>query len=299
MGARSDRHNSIGPAAGHRRCRASPGETAIHTPHASTDLRARADAIGRWWHSIDLGHGVVTDGEKTPEILATEVSGLELPPLGGRTVLDIGAWDGFFSFEAERRGAARVVALDWFVWAIRWDAVADYLAACRRDGSTPRPLEEVPELWSTELPGKRGFDLAREVLGSHVEAVAADFLSIDPGTVGRFDVVLFLGVVYHQRHPLRALERLRAFTKDLAVIESHAAAYPGFEHLALCEFLEAGELEGDYTNWWSPNLNALIKLCRSAGFPWVEVVAGPPPDVANLPAGSAPVPYRAIVHAHV
>src|SRR5215813_1012660 len=77
------------------------------------DLRARADAL-RWYHSIDLGHGVVTKGiDDTPYRLGR----LDLPAsFAGETVLDIGAWDGFFSFEAERRGAARVVAADVYSW---------------------------------------------------------------------------------------------------------------------------------------------------------------------------------------
>ena len=77
------------------------------------NLRSRAEAL-RWYHTIDLGEGVVTKGvDDTPQRLAR----LDFPAsLAGRTVLDIGAWDGFFSFEAERRGAARVVAADFYSW---------------------------------------------------------------------------------------------------------------------------------------------------------------------------------------
>ena len=63
-----------------------------------------------WFHSIDLGEGVVTCGVKTPEHLASELNALRLPDLNGRTVLDIGTWDGFYAFEAERRGAAKAKA---------------------------------------------------------------------------------------------------------------------------------------------------------------------------------------------
>jgi tRNA (mo5U34)-methyltransferase len=259
--------------------------------------RALVEAAGSWWHSIDLGDGVVTPGGKTADLLADEFAALELPPLAGRTVLDIGAWDGFFSFEAERRGAERVVALDWFVWAIRWAEVAAYIGRCKTHGVPPRPLMDVAELWSPDLPGKRGFDLACESLGSRVEAVAEDFMSADVDDLGQFDVVLFLGVIYHQRHPLLALERLLEFTRGVAVIESYAAVYPGLEHLAICEFFELDELANDHTNWWAPNLTALVKMCRSAGFGFVEVVEGPPPDLLDLPAAAAPAPYRAILHA--
>ena len=75
-------------------------------------LEEMAESVGWWWHSIDLGHGVVTKGYKAPETLQYELESLRLPDLRDKTVLDIGAHDGFFSFEAERHGARRVVALD-------------------------------------------------------------------------------------------------------------------------------------------------------------------------------------------
>src|SRR4026209_289227 len=77
------------------------------------ELQRRANAL-RWYHTIDLGQGVVTRAAATtPERLPR----VQLPEdLSGRSVLDIGAWDGFFSFEAERRGAARVVATDYYAW---------------------------------------------------------------------------------------------------------------------------------------------------------------------------------------
>src|SRR5450759_5338503 len=64
-----------------------------------------------WWHSVDLGERV-TPGHKAPELLEREWANLRLPDLAGHSVLDIGCWDGWFSFRAEREGAARVVALD-------------------------------------------------------------------------------------------------------------------------------------------------------------------------------------------
>ena len=116
---------------------------------------------------------------------------LDLPSsLAGRTVLDIGAWDGFFSFEAERRGAARVVAADYYAWhGIGWGT----------------------------HQGKAGFTLARECLGSRVEDLDIDVMDLSPERVGTFDVVLFLGVLYHLRHPLLALERIASVTRELLI----------------------------------------------------------------------------------
>ncbi len=135
---------------------------------------------------------------------------MNLPSLVGKSVLDIGAWDGFFSFEAERRGAARVVALDRHIWSLdRW-GVDDYKARCRANGVAIRRLEEVPELWDDEsLPGKRGFDVCHQLLDSRVQSVVADFMTMDLAALGTFDVALYLGVLYHEPHPLISLDVLR------------------------------------------------------------------------------------------
>jgi len=82
------------------------------------DLRARVAEVPVWWHSIDLGDGIVTPGTKTSEWLTAELAQLELGDLRGKSVLDIGAYDGYYSFAAERMGAERVVALDGWVWSV-------------------------------------------------------------------------------------------------------------------------------------------------------------------------------------
>jgi tRNA (mo5U34)-methyltransferase len=204
----------------------------------SGDLRAEAARV-TWFHSIELAPGLVTPGlADTREQLAR----LHLPDLSGKTVLDVGAWDGFFSFEAERRGAARVVAVDTFSWQARGDHT-----------------------------GKAGFELARRALGSSVEDVEVEVLDISPETVGgTFDVVLFLGVLYHMRHPLLAIEKLRSVTRELLILETHVdlmgtrrpamAFYPGFE------------LDGDWTNWWGPNPAAVRGMLEQSGFEAVRQV---------------------------
>ena len=99
-----------------------------------SNLARQAEAI-RWYHTIDLGGGVVTKGiDETPVRLAR----LDLPAsLAGLSVLDIGAWDGFFSFEAERRGAARVLAADYYSWhGDGWGSKAGFELARRTFGSS-------------------------------------------------------------------------------------------------------------------------------------------------------------------
>jgi len=195
------------------------------------DLQSRVDAV-RWYHTIDLGGGVVTPGvDDSPVRLAR----VQLPPsLEGKTVLDIGAWDGFFSFECERRGAARVVAADHFSW----------------HGTG----------WGT----KAGFTLAREALGSHVEDIDIDVMDLTPERVGTFDVVLFLGVLYHLRHPFLALERVASVAREYLIVET-VVDLVGFRRPAMA-FYPGRELNKDPTNWWGPNLPAVKGMLESLGF---------------------------------
>src|SRR3954470_13085910 len=204
---------------------------------AGRELYRKVEALPFWWHSIDLGHGVVTPGGKSPEFLARELASLQLPALAGKSVLDIGAWDGFYSFAAERLGAARVVSLDFFVWALDWEKKNRYKDECRRQGIPPQSFDRVPGLWDFDgLPGKRGFDLAHAALKSRVKSIVGDVNAVDPATIGPFDVVLFMGVLYHMENPLDTLKRVRRLTKELAVIETEAVAIAGFEPRPFCEF---------------------------------------------------------------
>jgi len=272
-------------------------------------IRERVRAIPFWWHSIDLGNGVVTPGQKTPDLLRLELESLRLPPLVGKTVLDIGAWDGYYSFAAESQGAADVVALDHYVWSMDIPAMQSYWSECKRKGIVPDQYDKVPGMWQPDvLPGKRGFDLAHDLRGSHVESIVADFTTTDLDVLGAFDVVLYLGVLYHMQDPFRCLRRLAQVTNELAVIETAAICIPGYEGHALWEFYESNELNADVSNWWAPSLTALLATCRAAGFSRVEAVTSEPRSRAD-PAGfawkriaprerqSKPIGYRAIVHA--
>lgn len=199
----------------------------------------------RWYHSIELGSGLRTPGVDDSDY---RLGRLNLPSsLVGQSVLDIGAWDGFFSFECERRGALQVLATDSYSW---------------HGGG-----------WGT----KAGFQLARDVLNSSVRDMDIDVLDLSPERVGRHDVVLFLGVLYHLKDPLRALERVASVTKGLLILETvvdmvgvsrpAAAFYPG------------KELNGDPTNWWGPNPPAVAGMLRAVGFTVVRQIT-PIPSLA-------------------
>jgi tRNA (mo5U34)-methyltransferase len=245
----------------------------------------------RWHHAIDLGGGVVTPG------LAHRFTALEdtLPDMAGRTVLDIGAWDGLYSFLAEQRGARRVVALDHYAWGVDLPARNVYWEECSRAGVYPDHDRDETDLWRPDLPGKQPFDLAREVLQSRVEPVVADFMTTDLDALGVFDVVLHLGVLYHLREPFTALRRLRRVTGGVAVIETEGIVVPGHAGESLLRFFPGDELGGDYGNWFATSEAALHGLLRAAGFGSVTTVVGPPP--APRPAHGAAARARAAVRA--
>jgi tRNA (mo5U34)-methyltransferase len=94
---------------------------------------------------------------------------------------------------------------------------------------------------------------------------------LDPEAIGVFDVVFFLGVLYHLESPLEAMRRVAALTGELAIVETASVFLPGYEHASLCEFYESNELQGDVSNWWAPNARALEGLCKAAGFSRVDV----------------------------
>ena len=180
----------------------------VTLPGQRRRLQEKVDAVPFWWHSIDLGHGVVTPGPQARRRAARELDAMALPDLTGKSVLDIGGWDGYFAFEAERRGAARVAVVDHYMWSMDAPGQQAYWRRCMEDGVAPRPYHET-EFWHPDtLPGKRGFDLAREALGSAVEPIVADFMTCDLAALGRWDVVLYLGVLYHMEEPLTALRRV-------------------------------------------------------------------------------------------
>jgi len=276
------------------------------------DLQALADRHG-WMHTIDLGGGVVTKGHGVhwhgPETF---------PAFEGRTVLDIGAWDGYYAFLAERRGARRVVALDHYAWGVDVNARNDYWAGCLAAGSLPDHARDLTDFWDPALPGREAFRFAHRTLGSAVEERVGDFTSMDLAPLGTFDVVLLLGVLYHLTDPFGCLQRVRAVTSEVAVIETEAVQLEAHEHAALLQFHAGNELRGDFGNWFVPTIRALHALCLAAGFSSVETVVGPPAApppaptrratrlrrrIAGLPPAGPPSPpsanYRAVVHAFV
>src|ERR671928_2030025 len=148
------------------------------------ELEEMAAAVPFWFHSIDLGQGVTSKGWKSAAQLADEFQRMRLPDLRGKSVLDINAWDGYFSFAAERLGAKRVVALDSYMWSMDLAEHSKYWQECKERGVRPKPYHEMPYYKPDLLPGKIGFDTAHRALGSKVEVVVGDLMTTDLATLG-------------------------------------------------------------------------------------------------------------------
>lgn len=186
----------------------------------------------RWAHTIDLGRGSSTPGEWGVETQAHIRSALPDLDLHGKKVLDTGCWDGLWSFEAERRGAAEVYATD---------------------DTRQRPLGRQPTV-----------ELARRILGSKIRYFPeTSIYQVDRLGVRDFDVALYLGLFYHLRDPLLAFAKLRRVLKDggLMLVEGEVKAgddvSADFHH---------ENVHCHASNWWVPTVPCLRQWVLSSRF---------------------------------
>jgi tRNA (mo5U34)-methyltransferase len=192
-----------------------------------------------WWHSFELPDSTLIEGVHSLDAQKQRIARFPIPAdLTGKRVLDIGPWDGWFTFEMERRGA-EVVAID------RWD--------------NPR------------------FREMHAALGSRADYRQLNVYEISPAALGQFDVVLFLGVLYHLKHPLLALERVCSVTRSFAAVESFALTeryLPGMqvEQYPLLQFFERDGFGGQFDNWFAATPQCLLGMCRTAGFARAELI---------------------------
>ncbi len=186
----------------------------------------------------------MTAGNKSLPLCTDEASLIfDRVEVSGRTVLDIGAWNGFFSFDAKRRGASRVLATDSYCWS------------------------------HPQFRGRETFDLARSALGLDVDAKEIDAADLSVEAVGKFDIVLYLGVFYHRYDAIESLARVAPLAKHVLIVETHLdlrdimvpamAFYPG------------RELNNDPTNWWGPNEHCVKELLLGQGFTEIEMTPHP------------------------
>jgi len=272
-----------------------PRGDALRAEIGEEEVRSRV-APSPVWHSIDLGSAFV-EGRKTARTHATELLRFDLPDLAGKSVLDIGAFDGFYSFESERRGAARVTALDYHSWVSDLDELSQFAAEYKKAHAQMPDLYAPPEaLVDREgLPGRRAFDVARAVLQSNVQPVCGDFRELSAAELGVFDVTLFLGVLYHLTDPFIALQKLAAVTGELAVVETLGVHVPSAGDHPVWEFYKDDRVNQDQTTWWAPTECALRDMLEAAGFAGVEIKSGA--DTLSPSARQSVTRMRIVAHA--
>ena len=239
------------------------------------EIRREAEALGPWFHNLDL-NGVRTAPDHFlgdyPAVKWTRFAHAVPADLSGKSVLDIGCNGGFYSIAMKERGAVRVLGVDYD---------EDYLAQAR---------------------------FAAAVTGHDIE-----FRRLSVYDVGlireRFDVVVFMGVLYHLRHPLLALDLIREHVaNDLLLFQSMqrgsrevepvAADYPFGEEAHFdrpgypkLHFIER-DYAGDPTNWWAPNRACTEAMLRSAGF----AVLSHPEEEVYLCRIAEPHPWAGAVY---
>ena len=220
----------------------------------STALQQRVDAIPYGYHRIELAEGLTT-----PAWAPLDMASYWIPDdLTGLRVLDVGAWDGYWTFEALKRGAREVVAIDDFS-----DFVGKRQKVQRR-------------AWHS-------FDLCREALGygeDRCRRIEMSVYDVGEAELGRFGIVFFFGAIYHLRHPPLALDRLSAVCDDEIFGESGilddysplrgglGRGYSGDQTVA--EFCSGSQLGNNETNWWMPTLLCMVHMVHAAGFARVE-----------------------------
>jgi tRNA (mo5U34)-methyltransferase len=208
-------------------------------------------SIPHWYHQIELAPGLVTPGAHRSKNVLDSLNSLGLPlNCAGMRVLDLGARDGFFSFEMEKR-QADVLAVDY------------------------------------TLPTVTGFSVVANILNSRVPYKVDNIYALSAEKYGKFDIVLCLGLIYHLRNPMLALDIIRSLCKPDALLFVESAIMTDlFYRLSdvlhrlmqiglgrriipdntMWRFLPLGTLNNDGTNCWLPSLEGLKSALEAAEF---------------------------------
>jgi tRNA (mo5U34)-methyltransferase len=242
------------------------------SPSISTDdLRAAVERYP-WYHTLELGDGVVTQGmfDHRPVLDRYPIPA----DLTGKKCLDVATMDGFWAFEMERRGAASVTALD----------LED-----PQDLDWPASLRPHHDKTMDETKAER-FALAKEALGSNVDRVICSAYDLSP-ELGMFDFVFCGDLLLHLKDPITPVENIRSVCTESAVIANVIKKFRFNEKRPMAE------LDGiDVFEWWVTNMAGLVRIVRAAGFARVE-----PAETFEVPftAGGDWNGLRGVVTAYV
>jgi len=201
----------------------------------SNNMQEEMNAIG-WWHRIPIGD-VTTPGHNGES--QSTLDAMNLGDLTGKTVLDIGCWDGFYSFACEKKNAKRVVASDRFVW-------------------------DSPDFTDA------GFNFAHKHLNSKVEKLHASVEELPEKNLGKFDIVLMLGVLYHAKSPIQYIEIAKKLSKGIVIFETAVDLMD--IPVPVARYYVHDELNHDPTNFWGFNELAMLGMMRDAGYKDIKSV---------------------------
>lgn len=216
-----------------------------------------------WYHCVELGDGIVTDGDYDLRPL--------LPNYGfpdrmdGMRVLDVGRASGFFAFEFERRGAD-VTATEIESY-LDWDFVGGEIWRDKRRAE----IGDEEKFNRREIVG--AFEFAHRVRASHVRTVRSTVYHLHPGQFGgeKFDLVFAGSISSHVRDPILAFERLHGVTRGQCIVAAPAFDIPAVDRIPMLALV--GTADSDRRSWWTMNLTGLIEMLRCANFSSVELVS--------------------------
>jgi tRNA (mo5U34)-methyltransferase len=222
-----------------------------HSNEAS-DLLHRIEGID-WYHTIDLGHGVVTPGFVDHR---EQIPAYHLPEsMAGLRCLDVATFDGFWSYEMEKRGAAEVIGID---------------IAKGTDVDIPMFILDEAGSWPETSMGA-GFRAASKILGSKVRHEICNVYDLTPERFGMFDIVFLSDLLLHLRNPQLALERIASVCRGKAIIgEVYNPMLECVTNRNLTQYVLW--VPGSYT-WWQPSSSTLRQMMKVAGFDKVEEVS--------------------------
>lgn len=212
----------------------------------------------QFYMKVPLGDGTFTNGSIDYTRHAAML-GVDQIDLSGLRVLDIAANDGYWSFWAEQRGAAEVLAIDVDGFD-RYDwghgGAPDHV----RDRMARNPFAQ----WSE---AGAGFRALQAHFGSAVERRDLSVYELRPDDHGEFDLIFNYGLLYHLRHPLLSLDTTRQVCRGAMVLETHVVNSMSTTPMAL---FYGDDVFRAWTNWTGPTEAAVACWLRSAGFPTIK-----------------------------
>ena len=189
------------------------------------------DSVPEWFHSIDFGDGVFSEGRQPRGTMLWDQFDIPIRNIKNKRVLDIGAWDGKFSFLCEQAGAETVLAVDV----------------------------------SQGRSNSNGFHVAKKTLNSKVVHVDEDFLNLEPTDVGKFDLIIFAGVLYHLENPLGGFRALKELLSNTGLIVIETTTLPDEIEEPYIKFHLKRDLNNDPTNFWTPSPSCVEQMLIEAG----------------------------------